>query len=398
MRGPLDGVKVIDVSAVISGPMACQVLADQGAEVIKVEPVVLGDITRAGGFRVGDVSSMFASVNRGKPSVALDLSKREGVEVFTRLAADADVLVQNFRPGAVERMGIGPEALLERNPELIYVSISGYGPSGPYRSGRVYDPIIQSLAGLVSTQRSPEAAMPDLVRTLVCDKTTALTVAGAVSAALYARAVGHARGQHVEVPMLDAALYWLWPDTFMGHTFEGEDVVPGPLLHQIYRLSPTSDGHVVCIAVSDKETHGLFRALGHPEWVDDPRFASPQSRLVMDNFQAMMKMTAEAFLALTTDQAIERLTEEEVPAARVNAIDDVFEDVQVLHNEAIRCWQDPRVGAVRMAKPPVRFGATPSEPRWSFDSLGESTERVLREHGYGDAALEKLRAERVILA
>ena len=143
MSGPLSGIKVIDISAVISGPMACQVLGDQGADVIKVEPIGMGDITRIGGFRVGDISAMYASANRGKRSIALDLSQDSGVEILKKMVETADVIVQNFRPGAVERMGIGPDVLMKINPDLIYVSISGFGSDGPYRDWRVYDPIVE---------------------------------------------------------------------------------------------------------------------------------------------------------------------------------------------------------------------------------------------------------------
>ena len=175
MSGPLHGIKVIDLSAVISGPFVCQILADQGAEVIKVEPHGVGDLTRIGGFRVGNISAMYATANRGKKSVMLDLGKPEGVAVLKQLVADADVVVQNFRPGAVDRMGIGYEDLKVINPRLIYVSISGFGPTGPYSQWRVYDPIIQCVTGVVSTQQSQDVPIPDLVRTLICDKTTAQT-------------------------------------------------------------------------------------------------------------------------------------------------------------------------------------------------------------------------------
>lgn len=396
MAGPLDDILVLDISAVISGPMACQVLADQGADVIKVEPRVMGDITRIGGFRVDDLSAMYVSANRGKRSVALDLSKPDGVEAFKALAAKADVLVQNFRPGAVDRMGIGPDELLAINPDLIYVSISGFGPTGPYADGRVYDPIIQSVAGVVSIQQSPDIPIPDLVRTLVCDKSTALMVAGAVSSALYARATGKSRGQHLEIPMLDTALYWLWPDVFMGHTLRGEDVVPGALVYQIYRLQQTADGHLVYFAASDNEMFGLFDALGHPEWRDDPRFNSPSQRQDLENFEALGALLHAAFLESTTEELMARLAEHEVPAAQVNSVDEVFTDPQVVHNDAIHTWEHPDAGTMTMARPPVRWGTTEPEIRWSADHLGQSTEAVLREHGFDDDALERLRAADVI--
>jgi crotonobetainyl-CoA:carnitine CoA-transferase CaiB-like acyl-CoA transferase len=396
MPGPLAGIKVIDVSAVISGPMCCQILADQGAEVIKVEPRQIGDLTRIGAFRVGNISAMYAAANRGKASVALDLSQPAGVEAFKRLAADADVVVQNFRPGAVERMGIGPDDLMAINDRLIYVSISGFGPTGPYKDWRVYDPIIQSVAGLPSIQVHNEVQLPDLVRTLVCDKATATLAAQAVTAALFARERGTAGGQHLTIPMLDSALYWCWPDVYMAHSFTGDDITPGPVVYRIYRLQQTADGYLVYFAASDAEAFGLFRALGHPEWAEDPRFSTPQARQTAGNFEALGELLHSAFLTFTTEEVLAHLQAEQVPSTRVNSLDEVFTDPQVVHNEIVHTWTHDVVGEVRQAKPPVRWSTTQHDPIWDFDSLGESTDAVLRSHGYDDAALDALRASGVI--
>ena len=396
MSGPLDGIKVIDVSAVISGPMACQVLGDQGAEVIKVEPIGMGDITRIGGFRVGDISAMYASANRGKRSIALDLSQESGVTVLKTLVESADVFIQNFRPGAVERMGIGPETLLSINPDLIYVSISGFGPDGPYRDWRVYDPIIQSVSGVVSIQQSPDIPIPDLIRTIACDKTTALTASNAVTAALFARASGKASGQHIEIPMLDAAIYWLWPDVFMGHTLWGDNVEPGPLIYQIYRLQQTADGHLVYFYASDKEFEGLCRALEHPEWGEDPRFATVRARMVPDNFEALGALLNKAFLDFTSEAIMSRLHEEEVPAAQVNSIDEVFSDPQVVNNKVIVEWDNPDAGLMKMARPPVRWGETIPEVKWSADHIGQSTISILQEHGFTEEQILSLQENGII--
>ncbi|MFM7534254.1 MAG: CaiB/BaiF CoA transferase family protein [Acidimicrobiales bacterium] len=396
MPGPLEGVKVIDLSAIISGPWCCQVLADQGAEVIKVEPRQIGDLTRIGGFRVGTISALYANANRGKPSVALDLSGEEGVAVLKRLVSSADVVVQNFRPGAADRMGIGYEALRAVNPDVIYASISGFGPDGPYANWRVYDPVIQAVSGVVSIQKSLDIPIPDLVRTLVCDKATAHTAAQAISAALYARATGKARGQHLVIPMLDSALYWLWPDAFMAHTMFGPEVVPGATLYQIYRLQQTADGFLVYFSASDSEFQGLCRAVGHPEWIDDERFATPQMRQVVAHFEALGAMLHEAFLTFPTEEIIDRLHAEQVPAAKVNSIEDVFEDPQVRTNGIVHTWEHPQAGTVKQAKPPVRWSETQHEPVWAIDALGESTEQVLRAHGYDDDGLAALRAAGVI--
>jgi crotonobetainyl-CoA:carnitine CoA-transferase CaiB-like acyl-CoA transferase len=396
MPGPLAGIKVIDVSAVISGPLCCQFLADQGAEVIKVEPRQIGDLTRIGAFRVGTISAMYAAANRGKSSVAIDLSQPAGVEVFKTLAAQADVVVQNFRPGAVERMGIGPDDLMAVNENLIYVSISGFGPSGPYRDWRVYDPIIQSLSGLPSAQVHNEVGLPDLIRTLVCDKATAGFAAQSIVAALFARERGQAKGQHVVVPMLDSTLYWTWPDVFMGHSFYGPDVIGGATLSTIYRLQQTADGYLVYFTATNSEAFGLFRALGHPEWADDERFATPHSRQVTENFVALGAMIHEAFLEFSTAEILARLEAEQVPSAPVHTLDEVAADPQVRHNQIIHSWTDERIGEIRQAKPPVQFSRTQHEPVWAVDELGQSTEAVLRAHGFDDAALAALRAGDVI--
>ena len=389
MSGPLDGYTVIDMSAVVSGPMCAQVLGDQGADVIKIEPMGIGDITRLGGYRVGDVSAMFLSCNRGKKSVALDLGQEAGIEAVRRLAATADVFVQNFRPGATDRMGIGPEALHAINPDLIYVSISGFGPTGPYSQWRVYDPIIQAISGVPSVQRSMDIPIPDLVRTIIGDKSTALTAAQAVTGALLARERGRARGQHLEIPMLDTLLYFLWPDNFMGETFTGE-VTPGPLLHDIYRLQQTADGNMVYFAVSDAEWEGLCTALGHPEWWEDERFNTIAERSKPENFEAIGAMLNNAFIQWPTDEILDRLHEFEVPAAPVNELGDVFEDPQVVHNEAIHYWDHPLVGPTRSARQPVRFSDTQPADNFSADSLGQSTRQVLGAVGYSDAELDAL--------
>ena len=396
MSGPLSGIKVIDISAVISGPMACQVLGDQGADVIKVEPIGMGDITRIGGFRVGDISAMYASANRGKRSIALDLSQDSGVEILKKMVETADVIVQNFRPGAVERMGIGPDVLMKINPDLIYVSISGFGSDGPYRDWRVYDPIVQSVSGVVSIQQSPDIPIPDLVRTIICDKTTALTAANAITAALFARASGKASGQHIEIPMLDAAIYWLWPDVFMGHTLWGDEVEPGPLIHQIYRLQQTADGHLVYFYASDKEFAGLCKALGHPDWIEDERFLTAKDRMVPEHFEALGSLLHNAFIDFSTDVIMSRLHDYEVPAAQVNSVADVFTDPQVVNNEIIVEWEHPDAGLMKMARPPVRWGTTEPDIKWSADHVGQSTFEILEEYGFTKKEILELQDSKVI--
>jgi crotonobetainyl-CoA:carnitine CoA-transferase CaiB-like acyl-CoA transferase len=219
MPGPLNGVRVLDLTGVVSGPFATMFLADQGADVLKIEPIG-GDITRRSRATIdkgGEFSALFISSNRGKRLLSIDVKSTVGREVLARLVAEADV-VQNFRPGTMLRLGLGADELRQRHPRLIYVSISGVGDRGPYVKKRVYDPIIQGLSGIADIQSQPVTNRPQMIRTIVCDKTTAVFTAQAVSSALYAREKT-GKGDHIRVAMLDAMISYLWP--------EGHDAVHG---------------------------------------------------------------------------------------------------------------------------------------------------------------------------
>jgi crotonobetainyl-CoA:carnitine CoA-transferase CaiB-like acyl-CoA transferase len=395
MPGPLAGIRIVDVSAILSGPLATMLLADQGAEVIKVESPGIGDLMRLGPFRRGGIAAFFANANRGKRSIVLDLEKARAREIVKELVRRADVFVQNWRPGAAERLGLGLEDLRAVRPDLVYVSISGYGDSGPYRDRRVYDPIIQGLTGHVAVQRNPEFPVPDLVRNVVADKASAYTAAQAITAALFARERG-AGGQLVRVPMLDASLAFFWPDGMMAHTMLGDGVAGGPTLYEIYRLQPTADGHLIYFAASDAEMHGLFRALGHPEWSADPRFGALEGRRLPENFQALGGALDAAFRTWKTRELLERLVAEQVAAGAVLSLPEVIDDPQVRHNGAIFEREHPAAGRMREPRPPARFERTPGEPGRPAPLHGEHTDEILAELGIGDAERAELRAAGVL--
>jgi crotonobetainyl-CoA:carnitine CoA-transferase CaiB-like acyl-CoA transferase len=326
----------------------------------------------------------------------LDLSRDEGVAVVRRLVRDADVFVQNWRPGAADRLGLGEPDLRALNPDIIYCSISGFGPTGPYANRRVYDPIIQGLSGHTAVQLNPEFPMRDLVRNIVSDKSSSYTAAQAITAALFARERG-AGGQHIVVPMLDSSLAFFWPDGMMAHTFTGEDPPPGRALYEIYRLSETTDGHLIYFAATDAEFHGLFRALGHPEWVEDPRFGSVEARSNPENLAELGELLANAMRSLTTAELYERLVAEEVPAGPVLSLEEIFDDAQIVHNEAILEFEHPTAGGYRQARPAARFDRTPQDPRRSPPPLhGEHTQEILRELGYAGEDIERMRKEGLI--
>jgi len=374
--GPLHGYRILDLTQLVSGPMATMLLADQGADVIKVEPIERGDVSRSlGGYARGGIGAFFANNNRGKRSVALDLATSDGRGTLLDLCTGADVLVENFRPGTMNRLGLGYEDVRAANPDLVYVSISGYGDTGPYAGRPVLDPVIQGLTGVVSRQVNPDLPIPDLVRNLLADKATALTAAQAITAALLARCRGGG-GQRVCVPMLDATLYFFWPDGMMDHTMVGDGVSPGILPSTVYRLTTTADGQLVYFVVTDTQRRGLYRALGHPEWGEDERFLHVGFMADPANRETLGALLEAAFATFTTEDILLRLHAEEVPCGPVLRADEVLRDPQIAHNGTLVEWDHPRAGRIRQPRPGAWFSATPVEPRYTLPALGEHTAEV----------------------
>ncbi len=392
MPGPLDGFRIVDVTQMVSGPMATQILADQGADVIKVEPPVAGDLTRAlGGTRRG-IAPTFAVINRNKRSVAIDLKDSRGLELMKELVRGADLFVQNFRPGAADRMGIGEAELRGPNPRLVYVSISGFGDRGPYVHKRVYDPVVQALSGLASVQGDPATGRPRMFRLIVPDKVTALAAAQAMTAALLARERTGA-GQHVKLAMLDAVVAFMWPEAMARYTFLNTD---GRTYRQTVRdlVFETADGYITCGAVSDREWEGLARALRHPEWLDDDRFKTPTGRVryAEDRLQLMQ----DAVATMTSAEALARLDAEQVPSAPILSREDLLTDPQIAANELIVESDHPHAGRMRQPRPAAHFERTPAAIARPAPLLGEHTNEVLGQIGVAADRIVSLRAAGVI--
>ena len=393
MAGPLQGFRVIDASAVVSGPLAAMMLADQGAEVIKVEPQGLGDVTRLPFNKRAGMTGLYANCNRGKRSVVLDVREPAGRQIMLDLVADADVFIQNWRPGAAERIGLGDSDLRAVNAELIYASISGYGASGPYSDQRVYDPVIQAYTGMIAAQRAPGAKDFDLVRNIVADKVSSYTLCQAITAALLARERG-AGGQHLQIPMLDATLAFFWPDGMMHKTLTGGGVEVPLCLSDLYRVWETSDSHVIAFFQSPAELTGLARALDRSDWLDEPDFTNVGEHL--KDFPVFVDRVQAAIRPFTTAQIVSRFTEHEVPVAPVLSHDEVFDDEQVQHNESVESFEHPTYGTYRQSRQPIQFSVTQPEPTRAPALLGEHTEEVLGELGYTVDDIVRLRTAGVI--
>ncbi len=383
--GPLDGVKVVDLSVMISGPLAAMMLADQGADVVKVEAPGLGDIMRILGSSKGGMTGIFATNNRGKRSLVVDLKQPAGVDIVHRLIADADVLIQNYRPGATERLGIGYEQLRDAHPDLIYVSISGYGPTGPYSHRRVYDNVIQAASGLASVQTDPATGIPAMFRTLVADKVTSYTAAQAITAALYARATGKARGQHITLSMLDAVVSFIWPDSAMDAALLDDDTHRTATIGSAYTVTQLADGYISSSAVTDAEFRGLCAAYGHPEVADDPRFATAQSR--MAHIPEMRDLLGEFAAAIGVEAFMEGAERHDVPASRINSLADLPTDAQIVHNEVFVERDHPAAGRLREARQAARLSATPAEVSRPAPMFGEHSDEIATELGLDAVAL-----------
>jgi crotonobetainyl-CoA:carnitine CoA-transferase CaiB-like acyl-CoA transferase len=397
MPGPLEGYTVVDLSQVVSGPLATMLLADQGAEVIKIEPLTgTGDISRIPAFQKNGFNAFFLNNNRGKRSLSVDLTADAGRQIVLDLCRRADVVVQNFRPGAVERLGIGYQDVAAVNPQIVYVSISGYGPDGPHADRPVFDPVIQAACGIISRQVNPDVPFPDLVRNIIADKSTSLTVAQAITAALLARERGHG-GQHVQVPMLDACLYFFWPDGMMDHTLIDPDVSGGNLLSEVYSLTETADRKIVYFAGTNQQRAGVFAAVGHPEWGEDPRFASTAALVSHpENFVLLGQMLADAFLEVDSATALARLMEHDVPCGPVLSAEEVLVDPQVIHNQTLVEWDHPKAGRVRQPRPAARFSSTPAAVAASCAAWGEHNDEILSGLGRNAEEIAALRKSGVI--
>ena len=392
MPGPLDGIRVVDLTTVISGPVCTMLLADQGADVIKIEPPG-GDIARrtAG---TGEFTPMFVSSNRGKRSIALDLKQPAACDVVRRLVAKADVLVQNFRPGTMQRLGLDAPPLLALNPRLVYVSISGVGETGPYAKKRVYDPIIQSLSGLADVQAEQGTGRPRMVRTIVADKTTAVFAAQAVCAALFARE-RTGTGQHIRLSMLDTMVAFIWPEAMTQYTVVGKEGAGTNPTARPDLIFETLDGYITVGSVSDSEWQGLCRSLGKPEWINDPRFRTPALRSA--NAAERLALVAEILKSGPSQDWLDRLDEADVPCAPVLRRGEVIGNAQVVHSQIIETLDQPGLGTLRQPRPAGRFEVTPAAIRGPAPRIGEHTDTILAELGFGAgeiAALKKSRAAR----
>ena len=386
MPGALDGIRVLDFSTMVSGPVATAMLADQGADVIKIESPAGDEMRKIGNSRNG-LTAGFFSCNRGKKSVVLDLKNDLAKKALEKLIGTADVLVQNFRPGAMERMGFGEHAVRKIKPDIIYVSISGFGETGPYAHKRVYDPVIQALCGATDIQADRDTGRPKMFRIIIADKVTSITAAQAISSALFSRE-RTGRGQHIKLSMLDTMVAFFWPEAMSGITFVGDEIDVTKYQGTMDLIYETKTGFITAGAISDSEWLGMCTVLNRPDWVDDERFATTTARF--RNAEERKQLTAVEIMKWERDELLERLDAEGVPSAPLLTRLELLDDLQIHENHTIEIYEFEGHGKIRQARPAAIFEGTPSEVKSPAPRLGEHSVEVLESAGLSTAEVKEL--------
>jgi crotonobetainyl-CoA:carnitine CoA-transferase CaiB-like acyl-CoA transferase len=398
--GPLKGLKVIDLSHIMAGPACAMLLADMGADVIKVERIPQGDDSRRMvPPTIGDESAAFLIMNRNKRGIALDLQAEAGRNVLSRLLRNADVLIENFRRGAMEQMGFGYDAVHALNPKLVYCSISGFGRTGPYADRGGFDLVAQGMSGLMSITGEGPGHPPVKIGAPVTDITAGILACVGILAALHSRE-SSGQGQMVDTSLFEAGIiHTYWHSAMCFATGRA----PGPMgtahpLNAPYQAFPTSDGWITVGAANQGNWLRLVDALGAPELRpkldEDPRFSTNADR--MRNLAALTATLTPLFQRRSSAEWLRRLEQAGVPAGPVLEVGQMHADPQALAREMVVETVHPTAGKVKAIGPPIKFSDTPGDVRRAAPLFGQHTREVLRENGFSDTEIDQLLSQGVI--
>ncbi|HEX7055030.1 MAG TPA: CoA transferase [Burkholderiales bacterium] len=389
MSGPLAGVRVLDLTTVVMGPYATQILGDFGADVIKVEPPA-GDVMRyAWPFRNPGMGHIFLNANRNKRSVVLDLKRPAAREACLAIARTCDVLVYNIRPQAMARLGLSYEDVRNVNPKIIYVGCFGYSQRGPYAAKAAYDDLIQGAAGIPALLQRQGAETPRYAPIIVADRSVGQQVASAVSAALYYREKS-GKGQRVDVPMFEHLLQIVLGEHLGGYTFEPQLGEPGyaRMLAPDRRPYPTRDGYVCALIYNDKQWRAFFSVIGKPEKIAEPEFATQEAR--SRNYDRAYAFVAEELKKRTAAEWLEAFERADIPVQRMNTLEDIVADPHLAATGYFRTVEHPSEGTIRSMAVPSEWSESPPQYRRHAPRLGEHTAEVLREVGLAEARIAEL--------
>ena len=383
---PLAGIKIIELSNMITCSLAAMTMSAQGADVIKVEPPGMGDKMRPLGTQKNGVSGFFHNCNRGKRSLAIDLKSQAGVDAVKELASEADILIHNYRPGVMDRLGLGSDDLRNENPKLIYIAISGFGASGPMADLPAFDHVIQGIVGFTDLQSSEEDSF-DHIKTFICDKVTAYTACQAATAALLARTNTNC-GQHIDISMLHACLSFMWPDGMMHRTLKDDDrfeMSPGSDYFQTINYS---DGGIAVAPLTDSHWEALLPMLGYPELIGTPIYASVAAR--MSNMKEVLKVLRSPKKDIGVNKALEVLMAADVPCSPCIKRDDLETVEQIKAIGALETYVTAAMGELTVPTPPILFEGKLSSQAEPSPLLGEHSKEILLELGWADARIDEL--------
>lgn len=394
----LEGIRVLDLTRALAGPFCTLMLGDHGADVIKIEIPVTGDDTRKWGPPfIGEESAYFLSINRNKRSLTLNFKEEKAKEIFRKLAKDADVVVENFTPGVMERFGLGYDDIKAINPGIVYCSISGFGQTGPYRSRPAYDQIMQGLSGLMSITGEPDGE-PQKVGIAVADIGAGMWAAFAVMAAIHNRShQGEGQGQYIDISMMDAQVAWL---TYQAANFFATDETPKRLGAAHPNLVPyqafmCQDNKYLNLAVGSERIWDRFcEGMNMPELKEDPDYATNVERA--QNRSKIVPLLQEIFLKRPVMEWVEQLQKFSVPCGPINDLADVFSDPQLLSRDMYQEMTHPTLGKIKQLGIPIKFSRTPGALDLPPPLLGQHNQEVLESLGYSSAEIEELKAQEVI--
>jgi crotonobetainyl-CoA:carnitine CoA-transferase CaiB-like acyl-CoA transferase len=395
MKKALDGIKVLDLSRALAGPYCTMMLADMGAEVIKVEMPGTGDDSRAWGppFVEGE-SAYFMSINRNKKSITLDMKGSKAIEIIMKLIKGSDVLVENFRPGAMERLGLAYQQVKAMNPRLVYCSISGFGQNGPYRMLPGFDQVLQGMGGLMSITGEPDGP-PVKVGVPIADITAGMFAAYGIAIALFTREKTGS-GQMVDISLLDSQVALL---TYRAGSFFASGEIPkrigsGHPVIVPYQAFKARDVYIN-IAVGNDQLWGKFcKAVGLEGIVNDPRFATNAKRV--QNRDEVVKAVGDLIATKNGEEWLKILTEAGIPCGPIYTVDKIFSDPQVIHRQMVTELHHPKAGTIKVTGNPVKLSDTPGEPSVAPPLLGQHTQEVLEGLGYSAKEIEELKQAKLI--
>jgi len=391
-KGPLKGIKVIDLTAMVSGPVATMMLGDQGADVIKIEPLQ-GELMRNVGTPHNGMTTSFLCSNRSKRSFTINLKKVKGINIIKKLIKNADVLVQNFRPGTMKRMGLSYEEVKKINKNIIYASISGFGETGPYAKQRVYDPVIQALSGLADIQRDQETNFPKMVRTIIPDKTTGMATAQAISSALFYRE-RYGKGQHIKIAMLDVMIAYLWPEGSSSLSFVGQESDPSSGQMGLDLVFKTKDNkYITAGAVTDKEWLGMCKSFNRQDLLVDQRFNTPRARF--ENKTERRLIISQEIKKYNSNSILKKLANNEVPCAPILNREQLLNNDQVIKNKIIEFHKSKVYGTIRSPRPAPIYSDSPINGEQLAPLLGENSREILKELNYSKQEIKEFIKEKI---